>query len=575
MAKICKNKNPLVRGGTSQTQRKAAALQKDYVHIDEHSTSDLLLFAKKFAEHLKHYDTNNSPNGDWEVFFTEDVSIMIALIADTDLEKFDSTFKQLLKALVGAGGEVKNLYSTGLPSPTSLPSKLQNFKKLFDFIFSVASLLDSQIAKLKDESGLKDFAMATVQQQCTKALENLLGFYKVGIKGNNLATNDYLLINETDKINFPLTKDLPQRYTQDIIDNGLAKYWLNENDSWSLFYSGIDPVGYQYAYGKTTSSSMLNVEDVEQRIQPFISTISNIWQQLLSAYQRITYEAPRFLEETLENWPNHQPHIALYLGFIKLFRFAQDNLNSLKERHLNFYYKDVLRLKEKPATPDQVHLILELARQVEDHLLEKDNGLKAGKDSQGNEVQYFPNHETVLNKIKVSSLKAIYHTSSDGKTYSASQVDTLDGIEEVLISRDGQWNAFGPTMNYRGNILTGNPEPNPANLPVESTEETETYNRATTLREVGFAIASPNLFMHGGERTVFLGFNLSPTESPSFDSSGKPVDFFTVMLTGPKGWITVTTAVWHSLVGTQLKICLLYTSPSPRDATLSRMPSSA
>ena len=29
------------------------------------------------------------------------------------------------------------------------------------------------------------------------------------------------------------------------------------------------------------------------------------------------------------------------------------------------------------------------------------------------------------------------------------------------------------------------------------------------------------------------------------------------------------------LIGEQFKICLLYTSPSPRDATLSRMPSSA
>ena len=32
---------------------------------------------------------------------------------------------------------------------------------------------------------------------------------------------------------------------------------------------------------------------------------------------------------------------------------------------------------------------------------------------------------------------------------------------------------------------------------------------------------------------------------------------------------------WLSGGGLQLKICLLYTSPSPRDATLSRMPSSA
>ena len=29
------------------------------------------------------------------------------------------------------------------------------------------------------------------------------------------------------------------------------------------------------------------------------------------------------------------------------------------------------------------------------------------------------------------------------------------------------------------------------------------------------------------------------------------------------------------LIGSENKICLLYTSPSPRDATLSRMPSSA
>ena len=33
--------------------------------------------------------------------------------------------------------------------------------------------------------------------------------------------------------------------------------------------------------------------------------------------------------------------------------------------------------------------------------------------------------------------------------------------------------------------------------------------------------------------------------------------------------------VWQTGSGTQSNICLLYTSPSPRDATLTRMPSSA
>ena len=33
--------------------------------------------------------------------------------------------------------------------------------------------------------------------------------------------------------------------------------------------------------------------------------------------------------------------------------------------------------------------------------------------------------------------------------------------------------------------------------------------------------------------------------------------------------------LWETVVGTQGEYCLLYTSPSPRDRSLSRMPSSA
>ena len=33
--------------------------------------------------------------------------------------------------------------------------------------------------------------------------------------------------------------------------------------------------------------------------------------------------------------------------------------------------------------------------------------------------------------------------------------------------------------------------------------------------------------------------------------------------------------VWNKILGHHLKVCLLYTSPSPRDGLLSRMPSSA
>ena len=40
-------------------------------------------------------------------------------------------------------------------------------------------------------------------------------------------------------------------------------------------------------------------------------------------------------------------------------------------------------------------------------------------------------------------------------------------------------------------------------------------------------------------------------------------------------WVLFREAYWCAIIAFALNTCLLYTSPSPRDATLSRMPSSA
>ena len=53
---------------------------------------------------------------------------------------------------------------------------------------------------------------------------------------------------------------------------------------------------------------------------------------------------------------------------------------------------------------------------------------------------------------------------------------------------------------------------------------------------------------------------------------GRWIPFRPIILTDTSGWVLVK--IWGSIAINLLR-CLLYTSPSPRDATLSRMPSSA
>jgi len=60
------------RDGTSQAQRLLAALQPDYIAIDEHSLKDHLTLAHAFAKELKYFDFNNVEDGDWQGLLNPD-----------------------------------------------------------------------------------------------------------------------------------------------------------------------------------------------------------------------------------------------------------------------------------------------------------------------------------------------------------------------------------------------------------------------------------------------------------------------------------------------------------------------
>ena len=66
-----------------------------------------------------------------------------------------------------------------------------------------------------------------------------------------------------------------------------------------------------------------------------------------------------FLEESLGQ-PNHAPHAALLLTFLKLYQLVQADLNKMTRRHLNFYFNTVLRLAERASSPDTAHVFFEL-----------------------------------------------------------------------------------------------------------------------------------------------------------------------------------------------------------------------
>ncbi len=219
-----------------------------------------------------------------------------------------------------------------------------------------------------------------------------------------------------------------------------------------------------------------------------------------------------FFEKEIDPNQATDPHYALFLAFLQNYLLAQADLNGLTKKHLDFFYRDVLRLKEKAAEADQAYLILQLAKQVGEHLLPKNSEFKAGKDDIGKEVLFKNESNQVFNKTEVGSLKALYR-DQNGRLYSSPIANSADGNGAEIIHPDGRWNPFGrpkslfPTSDRKSAVL-------------------------------GFAVASPALALAEGTRKITLTLCLK--SQPGLLERLKSLHLnstFRFLLSGEKEWI--------------------------------------
>ncbi len=441
--------HPLRRSGTHQNQRFPYALEENYVQIDERSFADLILFQKAYASFLQFYNLQNLREGDWTAFVEKDVSTIIATLAAQEGARFQQFRDALLTIL--RQGTIANENVLKI-----------HFKFVFDFVFTLVSILDRNARLLPDETGLKEFIRLQIQSRLKARLQRLLSYYKAGVQVGLIDESSEAVPSDEDFI-IPV----PLQLTQEVLQRGLSPLWINNETTWPNFLAGIVPDAT--LFGDLSS-------DVE--IQLFRAATFNLLtsaiEGILRSYVQVIQQAGQLLNETLaleeeSTWPDHGPNNALFLAFLKLFRNSQDHLNTLTRKHLDFYYREVLQLKEKSPSADQVHVIFEPTVNQSDVALEKGQVLlKAGKDAKGHPVSYELAENISVNEAQVEQIQAV-------------RIDDAVYYASIANSKDGQGGAF-----EKDEV----PSWHPFALGVEHTGE------------IGFAVASNHLFLKEGRRVV-------------------------------------------------------------------------
>jgi hypothetical protein len=484
----------LVREGTSQEQRFASALDPASAPVNERQPAHGMVFAQAYAEYLQYYNASNIAAGNWQSFFSRDVSVHLAVTAIQDIGYYKSVIKSYFD------------YLNNLENKDKEAELRTNLGYLFSVVGTLASRLDKLKEELPAEVALKGKIQNLIKSQLAPALKQLRTIYDIDRDlATTISTHTVIANQHPDLVLFGgKTINFADVYTQ-----GLSQDWI----------TGNSPTADKSVYGSGTT--------VFDRVNHLAThnLFTTLFDQFLKVYARVVSEAKQALEDTLTRWERHEPHYALFLSFLRLLEDARAEANTLTGRHLDFYYRDILRLKEKPAAPGKAHLLVELAKHVTQHELESGELFKAGKDELGKDAFFASDRTFVANQAKVAALKTVYRhdaekvvntelpTSDDeGRIYAAPIANSDDGLGAKLTSPDESWHPFF-NKRYKNGKLSEIRMPK---------------------AEIGFAIASHYLWMVEGDRTITVRLTVSGILT--INTANLPAEL-TCLFTSTKEWI--------------------------------------
>ncbi len=457
----------LVREGVSQEQRMSEALKPSYIPVDERRPEHHIVFAQAYAAYLNYFDNSTPPIKNWQAFFSDDTTVTLAVLATQNVADYQKKIKESIDYL--RDSKNKN-------EEDDLKKK---HSELYSYVGNLAWGLEQLKERLPQKPPLKITLQNLIKNQLATGFARLKAYYKTG-KAEDL-----------------IRKNITLDFT--VLNNRAALFGKITGKPFSKDWE-VNPV--------TTNESVYGngLPDTFTKLNHFANhnLVTEIFERFLRAFSRVVNEAKVQLEKSYNEQNDHQPHFALFLAFVRLMELAREQTNTLTGRHLDFYYRDILQLREKPAEAGHVHLLAELLKNVDSFDIPKGTLFKAGKDEKGNEVFFKSDRELVVNQAKVTALKTIYR--KEKRLYGLPITNTDDGLKPELTSPDGAWYAF-KNERYEG---------------------LETKEKEPPRDEIGFAVASHYLWLSGGGRIITLSVKPS--------TAAHCAAFFTV----EKGWLEKT-----------------------------------
>lgn len=454
----------LKQEGTSRQERYTPALHENETLMDNRSMQDIIAYMQRFAKNLLFINPDEDEikfNESWEYFFKNDILFLIAGISTKKTSEIKETYDRLQEIF-------------------AQDKTVENFLELAQFAFSRLKKIDEWYKKSVSDPSLKQYFTLYIRsylQDELKIIRELLMYS----------------LNQLDD------REKTDRFRNDL---------MNMHDIWSLPDKENISIREKIFAGR----------DDQEKLSHASHELHKTFDTIFHATETLVEKCAVYFEEAIRSDQHysegHNPHVALVIAFLKLYQYAKEDLNKIPQRHLHFYYSDVLRIAEKKAIPDQTFVVFELVKGFDTAMIKKGTQLSAGKDKKNKELIYETEKDIVIHRAQVSSLHTIFIERNDNK-------QVLNYYRETLPQKTGQ---------------------GPASIPATAVSKIFGEPKAEAITGIGFAIASAQLYLAKGERQVTITFESPVDIEPCPPFQKEPVEVFDIsiirlLLTGEKGWV--------------------------------------
>jgi hypothetical protein len=505
VADPCARRGPLIRAGLTQDSRRLPELARDHFLPDERDLADLVLFGGRFAREVRYYDPANVPDGDWTEFFESDLTASLAALAKLPVESF-RLFQADLEAWLKA-------------EPGRAPAEVAAHAKLwFHLPIALLTRAGTHHARLPAEHPLHAQAIRLAAQDLAQPLADLAGWHKGALQDAAGPGADILDGDPLDPAAYNLDgapADSRLRLNPTVAEIAFGGQPFAAAPVPEPILSGLPVGGWPQLYAATPAdpSPYLDAAGAANREYEQIydalsyNLLSSAVARVYQALERLRQEGEAALAASLEDFGSHAAHHGLWLAFLQLFRHARDAMNGFTGRHLDYYLQDVLRLAPRAPVPDKAHLVFELAKGREAHLLPAGTLFRGGNDALGHAVAYALESDIVVSRARLAEMRGVFIEAGG----TAAQPTRLPRAAPVVASRDGL-----------GEVELA--EDDPAFPPFGPADSPPA--------RVGFAVADRKLFLREGSRRIVLRAEL--TAAVADTTIAAP---FLVRLSGAEGWV--------------------------------------